>query len=163
MSVARSFSIDDILAYFEEVDWPLQEVDRSTGRIFTSYRGYNVLLDLEVGLNLEWQLIQITLVLPEIAPPGRLAETMAVINRINYSLALGHFELGPEDRQLAYYVSVPLSGLTDVRTMFETLIAWAVDIVDQEHPRLMRAIYAEAGSEESLADGQDQMPRRFDA
>ncbi len=161
--MARSFSIEDILAYFEEVDWPLQEVDRSAGRIFTSYRGHNVLLDLEVGLNLEWQLLQITLVLPEIAPLRRTAETMAVINRINYSLALGHFESGPEDRQLAYYVSVPLNGLEDIHTMFETLIAWAVDIVDQEHPRLMRAIYAEAGSEDSFMDDQDQAPRRFDA
>lgn len=161
--MARSFSIDDILTYFEEVDWPLQEVDRSSGRIFTSYRGYNVLLDLEVGLNLEWQLLQITLVLPEIAPAQGLAKTMAVINRINYNLALGHFEIGPEDRQIAYYVSVPLSGLVDARTMFETLIAWAVDIVDQEHPRLMKAIYAEVGSDDSFFDEIEQPPRRFDA
>lgn len=161
--MARSFSIDDILAYFEEVDWPLQEVDRSTGRVFTSYRGYNVLLDLEVGLNQEWQLLQITLTLPEIAPPRRLTETLAIINRINYNMALGHFEVGPEDRQIAYYISVPLNGLADARIMFETLIAWAVDIVDQEHPYLMRAIYAEAGSEDSFFDDQEPPPRRFDA
>ena len=161
--MARSFSIDDILPYFEELDWPLQEVDRETGRIFTSYRGYNVLLDMEVGLNLEWQLLQLTLILPEIAPPDKIAETLAVMNRINYNLALGHFEIGAEDRQLAYYVSVPLAGLGDLRTAFETLISWAVDIVDQEHPKLMRAIYADPGAEESLADGMEAPPRRFDA
>lgn len=161
--MARSFSIDDILPYFQELDWPLQEVDQESGRIFTSYRGYNVLLDLEVSLNLEWQLLQLTLILPEIAPPDRIAETMGVINRINYNLAMGHFEIGPEDRQLAYYISIPLAGLSDLRTAFETLLSWAVDIVDQEHPNLMRAIYAETGTEESFFDGVENTTRRFDA
>jgi hypothetical protein len=86
-----------------------------------------------------------------------------VVNRVNYNLPVGHFEVGPEDRQLAYYLGVPIDGLAEVRAIFENMLGWALDVVDQEHPRLMRAVYA--GAEESdlapAEPGQD--PRRFDA
>lgn len=155
------YSFSEIVGYFAEADWPLDEVDETSGRLFTSFRGRHVLVDLEVSLNLDWQLLQVTLILPEMAPAGRLPEAMAIINRINYNLPLGHFEIGPEDRQLAFYLAAPISGQVEIRPLFEAMLAWAIDIVDAEHPRLMQAIYAEAG--ETAFDEIEIEPRRFDA
>jgi len=155
--------LEQILAYFQENDWPLDEVDTAAGRVFTTYRGRNVVLEVEICLNLEWKLLQVTLLLPEMAPPRRLAEAMAVVNRINYKLPLGHFEIGPEDRQLAFYTAVPLTDQMEVGPLFETLLAWTVDIVDQEHPRLMQAIYASGGADEATLEDLDEPPRRYDA
>lgn len=161
--ISGEASLGEILAYFQENEWPLDEVDTAAGRIFTTYRGRNVVMEVEVCLNLEWKLLQLTLLLPEMAPPRRLAEAMGVLNRINYKLPLGHFEIGPEDRQLAYYVAVPLNDQMEVGLLFETLLAWAVDIADQEHPRLMQAIYAGGGADEAALEELNEPPRRYDA
>jgi len=160
--MASRVPLKEILDYFAEADWPLQEVDEASGRIYTSFRGENVVVDLEAALNLDWRLLQLTLTLPEVVPGQRLAEVLAAINRVNSKLPLGHFEIDPENRQPAYYVAVPLTGQPDLRSLFESLLAWAVDIVDQEHPKLMQTIYAEEDGDSSLA-GLETPSRRFDA
>lgn len=161
--MAGQIGLDDILSYFKEVDWPVDEVDREGGRIYASVRGRNVLLDLEVGLNQEWQLLQITLTLPELVPSHRLPEALALINRLNYNLPLGHFEIGLESRQLSFYTALPINELPYIRAQFEALLAWGIDIADEEHPRLMQVLYSNTPPEEATTAGERQHQRRFDA
>jgi len=163
--LTKTITQDDIVDYFKEIDWPLDGVEEETGRIFTSVKGQNVILEMEVGLNQEWQLLQITLTLPELVPQHRMAEAMALINRINYNLPLGHFEVGLESRHLAYYTAMPVGDLPFIKSQFETLLSWAIDLVDEEHPRLMQGLFSQAPPGEGLSLDQvrPQPPRRFDA
>ncbi len=155
--------LKDILAHFEAADWPVDEVNEAEGRVYTTVRGRNVLLDLEVALNQEWQLLQVTVTLPELVPSRRLAEALALVNRINFNLPVGHFEVNLESRQIGYYTAVPINGLPFVHQHFETLLAWAIDIVDEEHPRIMQVLYADTPAEEATPAGEGRRQRRFDA
>ncbi len=158
-----TISLQDILKYFKDAGWPIDHLEAETGRVFTSLRGRNVLLEVEVGLNQEWQLLQVTVTLPELVPSHRIAETLALINHVNYNLPIGHFELGVESRHIAYYAAMPINGLPYIQAQFETFLAWALDIVDEEHPRLMQVLYANTPAEEATTEGERSPQRRFDA
>jgi hypothetical protein len=161
--VAVVISVEEIVSYFKEIGWPVEEVDKETGYIFTSVRGKNIILDLEICLNLEWHLLQLTLLLPVLVPFNRMAEAMALVNRINYDLPLGHFEIGLESRQLAYYAAVPVNDTPFIKSQFEALLTWAIDIVDEEHPRLMQVLYSGPAADEVSPNLTSRNQRRFDA
>lgn len=147
--MAGQMSLEDIIEYFERIEWPLETIDRENERIFASYRGRNVVFEIEVGLSQEWGLLQLTLTLPEMVPTERTAQALALINRINYNLPLGHFELGMEGRQLSWYAAMPVVDTPFIQSQFETLIGWGADIVDEEHPRLMQVLFAGTPADEA--------------
>lgn len=161
--MVETISLQNVLDYFNEAEWPIDHVDPEQSRVYTTLRGRNVLLEVEVGVNPEWQLLQVTVTLPELVPSHRLAETLALVNHINYNLPLGHFEVGVESRHLAYYAAIPTNELPYIRPHFEALLGWALDIVDEEHPRLMQVLYANTPADEATTEGERPHQRRFDA
>ena len=158
--MAADERLQEILAYFEEANWPLDEVDQEDGRLYASMRGRNVVVGLEVSLSDEWQLLQITLTLPELVTSQRIPELFAVINRVNCNLPVGHFELNTESRQIFFYCSAPLTDGVSMRELFESLLAWAADIVDEEHPHIMQSLYSDLPPDDNPSD---DTSRRFDA
>lgn len=162
--MAGSIQLQDIVDYFRQAEWPIDHLETDSNRVLTTLRGRNVVMEMEVGINQEWQLLQVTISLPEMAPSHRMPEALALINHVNYNLPLGHFEIGIETRQISYYISLPIVDLPYVRSHFEALLAWGLDIVDEEHPRLMQVLFANTPAEEATLDGEQVTPpRRFDA
>lgn len=93
-------------------------------------------------------------VCPTRVPAERRAAASEFLTRANFGMRLGNFELGFEDGEVRFKMSVDVEGGALVTQMVHTMLAAAVGTVERYHDALLTVVYGDATPEEAIREAE---------
>ena len=89
-------------------------------------------------------------VFPVRAPENKLAVVAEFINRANYGMIIGNFEMDYSDGEIRYKTSVDVEGVDMEEALLRHLVYANVLTIDKYFPGLMRVLYADITAEDAI-------------
>jgi hypothetical protein len=140
----------NLLEYFEEEDWPLNDADNEEGTATTYTSGDNLTLRLFVWLDADTKILHLSWYYPNSVPPNRRHIVLDLLSRLNYRILVGKFVMNPEDGRLALRISYSVNGTGFSKDQFDSSIGWGVWTADDHYQKFMSLIYSNYTVDEVL-------------
>ncbi len=133
--------LDAVGRFLEEDDWPHNLID---GRAVykTGFEGKNGQFTCYAQERTEQDQFVFYAVFPVRAPENRIPDVAEFINRANYGMIIGNFEIDYGDGEIRYKTSVDVEEVDIVEPLIRHLIYANVLTMDKYFPGLMRVLYA---------------------
>jgi hypothetical protein len=118
--------VADVLA---EMEWP-HAPDEEADRLLIPVRGESGIWECHVIVLDDEREVLVLSMLPVDVPPERRAAVAEAINRANYGLRLGNFEMDHDDGEVRFRTSVNLDGAVLSGAVIRTLLEANAQITD---------------------------------
>ncbi len=133
--------LDSVAHFLETDDWPHSLVeDRPVYK--TGFEGKNGQFTCYAQEREEQQQFVFYSVFPVRAPENKFGEVAEFINRANYGMIIGNFEIDYSDGEIRYKTSVDVEDVEIADPLISHLIYANVLTIDKYFPGLMRVLYA---------------------
>jgi hypothetical protein len=116
----------------------------------SSFSAENGTYSVFIDTNEEQALVGVFVYAPTKVPERNRRAVMEYLTRLNYGLRLGGFELDLNDGEVRYTQNMDIEGATLTNAMLLNMLHFALDVMDQYYPGLMRVIYADADPKEAF-------------
>jgi hypothetical protein len=110
---------------------------------------YRMMLSISDDSDLRRVLLYLSL--PLNAPEAKRFAALDVINRINFDLATGCFEMDPADGKIRFRSGFSLGDATVTADMFNALLGNCVNVIDTYVPKIMSVLFGNFTPEDALA------------
>ena len=146
-------------AFFAKTEWPF-DVDDSRRCFRSHFSGQFGRWPFVAIVAEDSSGILVLSLLPAIAPVGRRDACLDLLNRANYQLSDGCFEMDPDRGQVRFRTSllVPEEGVS--LEAVELLIGVNLQTADHNFAAIMRVVYASQAPREALEFSSDDAPPR---
>ena len=133
--------LDAIEAFLKEDDWPYHLIEGRT--VYkTGFEGQNGQFTCYAQEREEQQQFVFYSIYPVRAPDSLLPQVAEFINRANYGMIVGNFEMDYTDGEIRYKTSVDLEDTVIGKELVRHAVYANVLTMDKYFPGLMRVIYA---------------------
>lgn len=134
--------LEAVQGYLAEDGWPLNQPDGQS--IFkTAFEGKNGQFNCYVQERVEQEQFVFYSIFPVRVPESKLAQIGEFINRANYGMIIGNFEIDFSDGEVRYKTSIDFEDNEVNQDMVLHMIYANVLTMDKYFPGLMRVLYAE--------------------
>jgi hypothetical protein len=97
-------------------------------------------------------------IFPVRVPENKMAEIAEFINRANYGMIIGNFEIDYADGEIRYKTSVDVEDVELTDPLLRHLIYANVLTIDKYFPGLMRVLYADVTAEDAIYEVEGEQP-----
>lgn len=140
---------DAALAWFESDDWTC-DTDPEKGMIVVSVAGRNHQWRCVATCSEQLQVFRFySLLVPE-TPGDQRARLGEFLNRANFGLQLGCFEIDYEDGEIRLRTSVDLEGTDDPTAAIRQTVYANVGVADRYYPGIMAVLHADVPPREAI-------------
>ncbi len=141
--------LDAIIDFFEKDSWPYSAVeDRPI--LKTAYEGKVGQFTCYAQAREEQQQFVFYAIFPVRAPLKKLPAVAEFINRANYGMIIGNFEMDYSDGEIRYKTSADLEDVTISEPLLRNLVYANVLTMDRYFSGLMRVLYADVTAEDAI-------------
>jgi hypothetical protein len=145
--------LDQVTAALKELDWPYTLLDSGRG-VRLALQTERGVLEGAVTLYDDRKFIVFSCRSPVRAPAEKQAAVSELLNRLNYALLIGNFEMDPRDGEIYTRTSVDVEFM-DVHSKFiHNLIMAGFRIMDMHLPVLRNVLFGDLSPEEAIARAQ---------
>jgi hypothetical protein len=143
--------LDALKQFLEEDKWPYSLVeDRPVYK--TGFEGKNGQFTCYAQERAEQDQIVFYSIFPVRAPENKMAEIGEFINRANYGMIIGNFEIDFSDGEIRYKTSVDVEGVELNEALVRHLVYANVLTIDKYFPGLMRVLYAGVDAVDAISE-----------
>lgn len=126
--------------FFQLDDWPYNLIEgRSVYK--TGFEGKNGQFTCYAQERTEQEQFVFYAIFPVRAPQDRLPEVAEFLNRANYGMIIGNFEMDYSDGEIRYKTSIDLEDVQEISPLIRHLLYANVMTMDKYFPGLMRVLY----------------------
>jgi hypothetical protein len=143
---------EKIIEYFEEEDYPLNEVDDDDKTAVTYVRGDNATFRVFVWLAESSETLNLSWVFPNSVPASKNHLIFDLMHRLNYKYLVGKFTMNPENGVLSYRISHTVRGSRFSTAQFEDCMNWGIWTADEHYSKFMYLIYGDYTVDEVLEE-----------
>ncbi len=138
---------------------------RSDGQtVATGFVGDHAVFPMTVGLHRDEALLGVFVRIPLVAPEARRGEMADAINRANYGLSLGCFEMNPSDGTIGFRIVMPLEDGSLTRDQFRHLFYSAMASADDYTRAFARLLFGDdMSAAEVIAEIEMNTPSKDEA
>jgi hypothetical protein len=139
-----------VTGVLEKRGWRLNALDENATLVVVD--GEHARYQLLLITSDELDLLSCYCILPSLVRPAARPSVVDMLNRINWSLAIGNFDLDPDDGQVRFRSALHVQGLTPTETAVENLIDGAVATVDRCHDLFLRVERGDASPQAAAGE-----------
>lgn len=140
---------DAALAWFEEDDWSC-DADPERAVIVVGVKGRNHQWRCVATCSEELEVFRFySLLVPEV-PGDQRARIGEFINRANYGLQVGCFEIDYSDGEIRLRTSVDLEGTSEPAPLIQQVVHANVSLADRFYPGIMAVLHADVPPVDAL-------------
>jgi hypothetical protein len=138
----QNLILNVLTEYLEAEDFAYEVLDAGTA-IRTSFLGKTAPYAVRIILPGGAPVLGVLVRLPVVVPEGQRPVVADAVNRANYGLRLGSFELDPADGMLLFRSAMPIADGTLTREQFRHLLYSALSTTDGYARAFLRLIYGD--------------------
>lgn len=147
-----------LLNYFTVRGYSLCNLEDEDKAVFIHLNGDNVSLRLFSWLGTKTENLEARWYYPTNVPRNKRLVVLDLMNRLNYTIIYGGFQMNPEDGGLMFRISLPLFTSNLVHEQLDEIFGIGLSAADEEYPKFMSLIYGSCSVEEVLeGKGQHQL------
>jgi len=141
---------EKIKSYLTDDQW-VHDADDSTGIVRCTVKCRNASYRIIIHSDEKLERQRFLVYCPNFVPEHLRSHLCEFINRANYGLKLGNFEMDMKDGELRFRVSIDVEGgeLTDV--MIRNMLSCGYATMDRYYPGIMAVLYGGRTVEEAIA------------
>ena len=143
--------LDIAMQFFTEDGWPYHQVEERS-ILKTGFEGKNGQFTCYAQERSEQEQFVFYSVFPVHVPHEQLMAAGEFVNRANYGMIIGNFELDYSDGEVRYKTSVDVEGAPMEEEMLRHLIYANVLTLDKYFSGFMRLIYAGIAAEDAIRE-----------
>lgn len=126
--------IDTLIAFFEQDDWQYEQ--GVAGGLLTAFKGENGQWTCQVGVLEDRQQVVFLSICPLEAPPDHRHAVSEFIQRANYGLFVGHFEMDFDSGRVQCRTGIDVEGSALTIPLVRNLVYLNVVLMDKYLPGL---------------------------
>jgi hypothetical protein len=140
-------AVEEVLA---EVGWAVRWTP--AGAFVPRVSGKVALYDVLIGIDDEFDLLSVRLVLPVRVPAERRSEVAVLLNRLNYErMLIGSFEMDVSDGEVRWRAGMDVEGAVTAGTIIRNTLGAAFTFVDTHFAALVAVAFAGKTADEVMA------------
>jgi hypothetical protein len=149
--------LDAVGRFLEEDNWPYNLMD---DRLIykTGFEGKNGQFTCFAQERQDQQQFVFYSIFPVRVPENKMADVAEFINRANYGMIIGNFEIDYADGEIRYKTSVDVEDVELTDPLLRHLIYANVLTIDKYFPGLMRVLYADVTAEDAIYEVEGEQP-----
>lgn len=140
---------ETVVKFFNDDDWPIQLVEGDTA-LSTGFRGESGQWTCYARVREQHEQFVFYSVSPIAVPESARASVGEFLNRANYGMIIGNFEIDYSDGEVRYKTSVDVEGDTLTGALCRQLVLANIMMMDRYLPGLMSVIYGGISPEQAI-------------
>lgn len=148
------YILDACKRFFESDDWPFEEHDELP-MLKTGFKGSNGNYSCYFQERAAQDQLVFYSLCPLSVPEERRADVAEFINRANYGMVIGNFEMDYSDGEVRFKTSADVEGVELTPTFMKNILYANVVMIDRYFPGLMQVIYSGVAATEAIRQIED--------
>ena len=144
-----SSTFETVVDFFESDDWPIELLDQGTA-FTTAFKGESARWMCMGRVREEHSQFIFYSVCPVLVPENRRSEISEFINRANFGMLIGNFELDYTDGEIRYKTSIDSEGGELTKPIIRQLVVANVLMMDRYLPGVMAVAFGGASPTQAI-------------